>query len=144
MNIDRSVAPGIYPYMSQLRILVVDDDTAFRNGVERYLKLKGYEHVRVAYSGEAALEMVKDEHPQIVLMDLYLPRMNGLTALREIRKINDRIQVCMLTSEADQEYRDLAAKFGALDYLVKPISLEELVTHIEKKLQDEPPTSNAA
>ena len=130
--------------MNTLRILVVDDDTAFRNGVERYLKLRGYENVRVAYSGEAALEMIRNESPEVVLMDLYLPRMNGLTALREIRKINERIHVCMLTCEADQEYRDLAAKFGALDYLIKPIPLEELVTHIENRLKGEPPASHAA
>lgn len=120
--------------MRNLDILLVDDDTAFRNGVERYLKLQGCTKVRAAYSGEAALEMVKKEPPGVILMDLYLPQMNGLMALREIQKIDKNIPVFILTCEGDEEYRNLAAKFGAFDYLIKPISLEDLFLHLEKRL----------
>src|SRR4051812_42041225 len=116
--------------MDDLNILLVDDDSAFRNGLERYLRLQGCTHVRAAYSGEEAVEMVKKDPPAIVLLDLYLPRMNGLVALGEIRKIDKNILVFMLTSEADEEYRALAAKFGAIDYVTKPIMLDVLFKHV--------------
>ena len=129
--------------MNKARILLVDDDTAFRNGIERFLRAQGCE-IRVAATGEAALEMVRQEVPNLVLLDLYLPFMNGLKALREIHKIDERIPVLMLTCEDDEEYRRLAAKFGALEYLTKPITLINLMAYLETRLKSPnrtPPTS---
>src|SRR5437899_1027567 len=105
--------------MKDLGILVVDDDTAFRTGVEKYLLSQGCTNVRSAASGEVALEMVKKETPGVVFLDLYLPEMNGLQAIREIHKIDKNIPIFILTCEADEEYRDLAVKLGAFDYLTK-------------------------
>jgi DNA-binding response OmpR family regulator len=130
--------------MNDLNILVVDDDSEFRNGVERYLRLQGCTNVRAAYSGEEAVEMVKKDPPTIVLLDVYLPRMNGLVTLGEIRKINKDIVVFMLTGEADEEYRQLAAKFGALDYLLKPIPMDVLYAHILKRSQGHSSNARAA
>src|SRR5579864_785862 len=99
--------------MNDWNILVVDDDIPFRNGIEKYLRSRGCTRVRSASTGETALELVKESSPQVILLDLYLPLMNGLKALREIQKIDKNIAVFILTCEEDEEYRNIAAKFGA-------------------------------
>ncbi len=121
--------------MRDLGILVVDDDTAFRTGMEKYLLSQGCANVRSAASGEVALEMVKKESPGVILLDLYLPEMNGLQAIREIHKIDHNVPIFVLTCEADEEYRDLAVKLGALDYLTKPITLANLFSYVELRLK---------
>ena len=137
MNIDRLASPEIYEErnMKNMGILLVDDDLAFRNGIERYLKAHGCMNVRTASSGETALELVKEEMPGIVILDLYLPIMNGLKALREILKINPNIAVFMLTCEEDEVCRSLATKLGAYDYLTKPIELATLYSYLDLRLK---------
>jgi DNA-binding response OmpR family regulator len=121
--------------MKDLGILVVDDDTAFRNGMEVFLKSQGCTHVRAASCGEVALEMVKKEIPDVVLLDLYLPEMNGLKAIKEIHQIDKNIPIFVLTCEEDEEYRRLAVKLGAYDYLTKPIPLTTLFSYLELRLK---------
>jgi DNA-binding response OmpR family regulator len=120
--------------MKSVRILVVDDDTAFRATLERILGMNGLLVIQTASSGELALEMVKKQAPDLVLLDLYLPEMNGLKAIREIHKIDHKIPILMLTSEADEDHRDLALKLGARAYLTKPVTLRTLVGHIGEAL----------
>ena len=124
--------------MNNLGILLVDDDLDFLHGIERYFKARGCMNVRTVSSGEGALEMVKQEVPGVVLLDLYLPQMNGLKALREMLKIDKNISVFMLTCDNDEVYRDLAAKLGALDFLTKPISLETLYSYLDLRLKGRP------
>jgi DNA-binding NtrC family response regulator len=120
--------------MKDLGILIVDDDTAFSSGMEKYLKAQGCLRIRTAYSGEGAIEMVHQETPGVVLLDLYLPGMNGLKVLREMLRVDHRINVVLLTCEEDEEYRKLAAKLGAFDYLTKPITMERLFSYLETRL----------
>ena|SRR5688500_9503528 len=124
--------------MKDLRILVVDDDSAFRKGVETFLASQGCTHVRSAGSGEIAVEMIKKEVPAVVIMDLYLPQMDGLEAISEIHKIDKNIPIFLLTCEADEIHRDIAVKLGAYDYLNKPISMSRLFSYIELRLKGHP------
>ena len=122
--------------MSDFSILLVDDDTAFRNGIEKYLKARGCKNVRTASTGETALELVRQEIPRVVFLDLYLPMMNGLKTLREMLKIDNTIHVFMLTCEDDEQYRSIAARLGALDYLTKPVTLEALNSCLDARHPD--------
>jgi DNA-binding response OmpR family regulator len=131
--------------MKNVGILLVDDDTAFRSGVEKFLFSQGYTNVRGAGTGEAALEMIKKETPDVVLLDLYLPVMNGLDTLREIHKIDETIAVFLLSCEDDDRHRHIASKLGAYDYLIKPIALSQLFDYVEQRLtgQLQPPPNPA-
>ncbi|OGR91881.1 MAG: hypothetical protein A2992_08185 [Elusimicrobia bacterium RIFCSPLOWO2_01_FULL_59_12] len=127
--------------MKDIGILVVDDDTAFRLGVEKYLHSQGCTKVRAASTGELALEMVKKEIPDVVLLDLYLPEMSGLKAIREIHKIDKSIPIFILTAEMDEVHRDIAEKLGAMDYLTKPITMMNLFSYVELRLRGIPPAA---
>jgi DNA-binding response OmpR family regulator len=120
--------------MKDLRILVVDDNASFCASVERALHAEGYTHVRTASDGFQALESVREERPDLVLLDLYLPGMDGLHLLTAIHKIDKSIPVMMLTCEADEECINAAASLGAADYLVKPLKLSSLISSLEAHL----------
>jgi DNA-binding response OmpR family regulator len=120
------------------RILVVDDNALFRTGVERALHSQGYTHVRTASDGWQALESVQKEPPDVVLLDLYLPGMDGLHVLTEIHKIDKNIPILMLTCESDGECIHAAESLGALDYLVKPLEMSILFSSLETRLKDRP------
>jgi DNA-binding response OmpR family regulator len=117
--------------MKDLRILVVDDNQKFCIGVERLLHIRGYTQVWTAIDGWQALDIVAKEHPDLVLLDLYLPGMDGMHVLSAIHKIDKNIQILMVTSEADEECLQAAVQLGAADYLVKPLEFSTLVTSIE-------------
>ncbi len=121
--------------MNNHGILVVDDDSAFRSGVERFLRQRGCANVRSACDGPGALDMVKEETPDVVLLDLCMPQMSGIKTLHEILKISDQIAVFILTCEEDEEFRNLAAKQGAAGYLTKPIAMEQLYATINPCLK---------
>ena len=120
--------------MKNLKILLVDDNTSFCASVERALHAEGYMHVRTASDGLQALELVQKERPGLVLLDLYLPGMDGLHLLTAIHKIDKNIPVMMLTCEADEECVSAAASLGAADYLVKPLKMSSLFSSLESRL----------
>lgn len=106
-------------------ILVVDDNLEIRNLLQDFLGKKGYK-VNTASTGMDALMSVKTESPQIVLLDMRMPGMDGLMVLNQIKKINGAIKVIMLTSVQDEHVMEDAAKEGACDYLLKPCDLQKL------------------
>jgi len=106
-------------------ILVVDDNDEIRKTIEAFLKKRGYA-VRAANSGEDALLKVRTEKPDIVCLDFRMPGMDGLMALRQIKRLNDAINVIMLTSVQDEYIIDEAKKEGASGYLIKPCDLNKL------------------
>ncbi|MCK9594479.1 MAG: response regulator [Candidatus Omnitrophica bacterium] len=107
------------------RILVVDDNLEIRNVLQDFLGKKGYK-VDVSSSGMDALMSVRTEAPQVVLLDMRMPGMDGLMVLNQIKKINGSIKVIMLTSVQDEHVMEEAAKEGACDYLLKPCDLQKL------------------
>lgn len=107
------------------RILVVDDNAEIRKTLELFLMKKGY-NVQVASSGEDALMKIKIDKPRIVFLDMRMPGMDGLIVLRQIKRLDEKIQVVMLTSVQEEYIIEQAKKEGACDYLIKPCDLQKL------------------
>lgn len=115
------------------KILVVDDSPVVKKIVTTTLVKKGFE-VKEALDGVAALEILLSEKIDLVITDLNMPKMDGLQLTREIRKnpMYKRIPVIMLTTNPSEEQKALEA--GANLYLKKPVTSEELISHIQKFL----------
>jgi DNA-binding NtrC family response regulator len=115
-------------------ILMVDDDAAFRHVMSGELQRLGYE-VSTAASGEDALQRLSNNEPDVVLLDLRLPGMGGLEALRSINLKVPTVEVIMLTGHGSIDTAIEAIRIGAFDYVVKPCPLDELDIRIQRALE---------
>ncbi|MBU0549229.1 MAG: response regulator [Candidatus Omnitrophica bacterium] len=108
-------------------ILIVDDNQEIREVLGSFLAKKGYKALKVS-SGEEALMKIKTEieKPQIVLLDIRMPGLDGLATLKEIKNLDDSIKIVMLTSAQDEYIMEEAARLGASAYLLKPCDLDNL------------------
>jgi DNA-binding response OmpR family regulator len=114
--------------------LVVDDDETVRDVVHRYLDRAGY-RVVLAGDGEQALRAVADKAPDVVVLDLMLPRLGGLEVCRRLRRDAVRVPIVMLTALGEEEDRVLGLELGADDYVTKPFSPRELVLRVASVLR---------
>ncbi len=114
--------------------LVVDDDVTVRDVVQRYLDRAGY-RVVVAGDGEQALREVADRAPDVVVLDLMLPRLTGLEVCRRLRRDAVGVPIVMLTALGEEEDRVLGLELGADDYVTKPFSPRELVLRVAAVLR---------
>ncbi len=119
--------------MSKGKILVADDEISIRQIVEARLKMAGYEVVTAA-DGAEAVELVKSEQPNLIVLDIMMPKMDGLQVCREVRK-NLTTPIIMLTAKGDVIDRIQALELGADDYVVKPFSPRELEARIKAVLR---------
>jgi two-component system, OmpR family, response regulator ResD len=111
-------------------VLVVDDEPTIAEIVARYLDRAGY-RTRVARDGREAIELAESERPDLVVLDLMLPRMDGLEVMRRLRERDrDRIAVILLTAKGDESDRVIGLRLGADDYVVKPFSPVELTARV--------------
>jgi two-component system response regulator MprA len=117
-----------------MRILVVDDEPAVRESLERALRLDGYE-VELAGDGREGLERCRAFAPDVIVLDLLMPEMDGLEACRRLRAGGDRTPVLMLTARDGVSDRVAGLDAGADDYLVKPFALEELQARLRALLR---------
>jgi DNA-binding response OmpR family regulator len=117
------------------RILVVDDEVAICNLLKEFLSRKGYD-VYTAPDGRAAIAMVKERRPHIVLLDIMMPGMGGIDTLKEIKKVDPRVVVIMLTAIADNELGLRTLELGASDYICKPLDLSYLESLLAVKTID--------
>jgi len=115
------------------RILVVDDEAGIRFMLETFLTRKNFE-VSLASSGEEALEKVKTFKPRIVLLDIRMPGMDGLLALKKIKEIDNDIGVIMISGIDELHIAQQAIKQGAYEYVMKPFNLEYLEMAILTKI----------
>ncbi len=121
-----------------ITILIVDDHAVVRQGVRTLLDMHpDLQVVGEAESAEAALPLVEELVPDVVLLDLLLPGMNGVEATRQVKKISPRTQVVVLTSYAEDEHIFPALRAGALSYLLKDIRPRELAEGIRKAARGE-------
>ncbi|MDQ2848261.1 MAG: response regulator transcription factor [Actinomycetota bacterium] len=118
----------IAPRMS--RVLVVDDDATVREVVRRYLTRDGHEVIEAA-DGPSALNAVRNSSPDLVVLDLMLPGIDGLEVCREIRR-SSAIPVIMLTALGEESDRVVGLEYGADDYVVKPFSPRELTLRVAR------------
>ena len=115
------------------KILVVDDEKPITDIVKFNLTKEGYE-IYTAYDGEEALEMVEEVTPDLIILDLMLPKKDGLEVCREVRKTHD-MPIIMVTAK-DQEFdKVLGHEMGADDYVTKPFSNRELVARVKANLR---------
>ena len=120
--------------MSRHKILVVDDEHLIRWSLEQNLKKQGYE-VQTAPTGEDALRLLREDPPELVLLDVQLPGMNGLQVLEKIKEIDEEIIVIMVTALGVLETAVKAMRMGAHDYLNKPFNLDEMAIVNKKALE---------
>ena len=125
-----------------MKILVVDDEQAVRESLKRSLRFNGYD-VEQAEDGEKALEAIAIHRPDLVILDVMMPKLDGLGVCRILREQGDHTPVLMLTARDDVADRVGGLDAGADDYLPKPFALEELMARIRSLLRRtrEKPTS---
>ncbi len=116
------------------RILIVEDDPSILRGLQLNLGMEGYT-VRSAMDGETGLELARTESPDLVVVDVMLPRMDGLTLVRELRRSNPELPVLILSAKGQESDKVAGLQFGADDYMVKPFGLKELLARIEALLR---------
>ena len=110
-------------------LLLAEDDQSVREALERALKFEGYD-VRAVADGSLALEALTNIEPDVIVLDVMMPSVDGLTACRRIREKGLRTPVLMLTARHDVADRVAGLDAGADDYLVKPFDLEELLARL--------------
>jgi DNA-binding response OmpR family regulator len=131
--------------MTGSKVLVVDDEPTVREVVVSYLRRDGHE-VAEAGDGHTALELLESDPPDLVVLDMMLPGVNGLDILRRVRATSS-IPVIMLTARAEESDRVAGLELGADDYVVKPFSPRELAARVNGVLRrtagraEEPPVS---
>src|SRR5512136_2468802 len=116
------------------RILVIDDEPILRDSLEVALKTSGYD-VLTARTGEEGLERFQKENPDLVLLDHWLPGINGDEVLRRIKEENPEVPVIIMTAQGSIELAVQSMKMGALDFLVKPFELEQVESLVERGLE---------
>ena len=126
-------APGYGAGMSK-RVLVVEDDEQVRRSVERALRFEGYD-VATAGDGEAGLQAAESSRPDVVVLDIMMPRLDGISVCRLLRAKGDRTPVLMLTARRELSDRVAGLDAGADDYLVKPFALEEFLARLRALLR---------
>ncbi|MBV9271430.1 MAG: response regulator transcription factor [Candidatus Eremiobacteraeota bacterium] len=121
------------PQRGRSRIAVVDDEPRIRELLELTLAHGGYD-VRSAADGQAALSLVREWQPDLVILDVMLPKIDGIALLPMIRRLTD-VPVVMLSAKGEIEDRVAGLSHGADDYLSKPFEIAELLAHVEAKLR---------
>jgi DNA-binding response OmpR family regulator len=123
-----------------LRILVVEDDLAILTGLSMNLRFEGYE-VLQAQDGRQGLARALDEAPDLVVLDLMLPELNGYEVLKELRQRGRDTPVVVLSAKGAEPDKILGLNLGADDYVVKPFGLQELLARIKAVLRRRFPTT---
>jgi len=132
----QAAAPGGAPRAAPVAagdgdfILVVDDEPQIRDLLKRFLTLRGYK-VRVASDGQQALTMVEQEAPQLIVLDVYMPGINGVEVLRQLRRRKFTGGVILLTGSQDDKLLQEALDLGSVDVMGKPVDLERLALAIQ-------------
>lgn len=118
---------------SRLHVLLAEDDSAVLNGYEIILKKVGYEVVGKAHDGLTAVDLCQSLNPDLILMDIKMPRMDGIEAARIINngEVDTFTPVVLVTAHADPSLVERAKNCGVLGYLVKPVHLDDLVPALE-------------
>jgi two-component system, OmpR family, response regulator MprA len=120
--------------LSRGKVLVVDDEPAVRDSLERALRLEGYD-IDLAGDGQQALDLLDEDSPDVIVLDLMMPRVDGLEVCRTLRARGDRTPILVLTARDAVADRVGGLDAGADDYVVKPFALDELVARLRALLR---------
>jgi two-component system, NarL family, response regulator LiaR len=131
--------------LNQIRILLADDHTVVRSGLSAVLAMQDdFKIVGEAGDGEEALRLCESLKPDVVLMDLLMPKLDGVAATKAIKERWPQVQVIALTSFKEKEYVEGALKAGANGYLLKNVSADELVNAVRRAVAGQPSLSPEA
>lgn len=122
------------------KLLIVDDQNGIRVLLMEVFNSEGYETFQ-ASNGRLALEIVKNKQPDLVLLDMKIPGMDGLKILKQIRKIDTEIKVIMMTAYGELDMIKEAMELGALAHFTKPFDIDELRIAVNKLLHHDPSES---
>ncbi len=117
-----------------VKVMIVDDSLFMRNHLSKLLAKNGYEII-VAEDGEQAVLYYRQAHPDVVIMDITMPKKDGLTALAEIREFDSQARVIMLTALDQESAATQAIQSGAKDFLGKPVPSSRLLTALQNALR---------
>jgi DNA-binding response OmpR family regulator len=117
-----------------MKLLIVDDETEICDFLKSFFEERNYE-VKTASSGQAALQVVDQFKPQVVLLDIKMPGMDGVEALGNLKKKYPRIKVIMVTALETRDKIEECLKLGADNYITKPLSLEYLENDVREKIE---------
>jgi len=123
-----------------LRVLLVDDEEDLVFTMEERLKIRGFD-AEGFVSGESALERFKEKEFDVVVIDVKMPGLGGLEAMRKMKAIRPDVAVIFFTGHGSQENGEEGMREGAFDYLMKPVNLEDLIVKI-KQAAEKPPERN--
>lgn len=115
----------------QARVLLVDDEVVFTTNMSKILSRRGFE-VRAVNDGESAIEAIEDEEYDVVVLDLRMPGMDGIAALKVMKRKRPLLEVIILTGHGSVESGIQGMNLGAFDYAMKPIQINELQEKIEE------------
>ena len=116
------------------KLLVVDDEVEICDFLKAFFEEREFD-VRTAHSGPQALEVIEAENPQVVLLDIHMPGMDGMNVLKQIKKQFPRTKVIMVTAIETREKIEEAMRLGADNYITKPLSLEYLEKDVQDKIE---------
>lgn len=116
------------------KLLVVDDEKDICDFVKNFFQERGYD-VSTASSGEEALDAVKNNKPELILLDIKMKGMDGIAALKHIKEFDKTMKVVMVTALDDQDKMNEACKLGACEYITKPLVLDHLEQAVEKNFK---------
>jgi DNA-binding response OmpR family regulator len=122
--------------MSDIRVLIIDDEEELAAVLADRLEFRGMK-AQTAPDGETALKMIKSDPPNIVLLDLMLPGMNGLEILKIINSLELNIPVILLTGYGSKEMTLEGMNLGAFDYIMKPCDFDGLISKIQEAIESE-------
>lgn len=117
--------------MSQTKVLLVDDEVEFASALAERLQLRHYE-VRTANNALEAMGLIHKYPPDVIILDLKIPGMNGIEALKAVKKFDPTIEVIMLTGHGDSHSVEEGMTSGAFEYIMKPVDISELTSKIDK------------
>ena len=120
--------------MPQTKILLVDDEVEFASALAERLQLRGY-NVKTANNALEALALIHTHVPDVIILDLKIPGMDGIETLKTIKKIDPTIEVIMLTGHGDVESVAEGMKSGVFEYIMKPVDIGELTVKIDNAMK---------
>jgi DNA-binding NtrC family response regulator len=125
--------------MKEFKVLMVDDEEDFVKTLAERMKMRDLDS-EVALNGEQALQIVDDQIPDVMVLDLKMPGIEGMEVLRRVRKAYPQVQVVILTGHGSEKDEAEARRLGAFEYLQKPVDIEKLIQTLKnaykKKLED--------
>lgn len=118
---------------TKIKILLIDDESEFSSTLAERLEIRGYE-AKTAIDGISGIEIIQNETFDIAILDLMMPGMSGLETLKQIKRFNTNLPIILLTGHGSTKEGMEGLKLGAIDYLMKPLDINELLTKINETL----------